>query len=177
VAAEPPSPPDGHITISSGGKEAMNALIRRTMSQPVLTLLVLVVVLCTASTAVGYVITRPSARSTAFPHNTAMEQRLGIRFSRLAVVGDGGLLQLSFVILDTDKATEFEAGLARPPAIVSESRVGGTKRISVMKQGHNLIPGQTYYLVYQNTGGAVRGGERASIVSGRLRLAHVPVLG
>jgi hypothetical protein len=147
------------------------------MSRPVLALLVMIVVLCTASTAVAYVVTRPDPHSTGFPHNTAMEQRLGIRFSRLAVVGDGGLLQLSFVILDTDKATEFEAGLAKPPAIVSENRLGGTRRISVMKQGHNLIPGQTYYLVYQNTGGAVRGGERAAIVSGTLRLAHVPVLG
>jgi hypothetical protein len=106
-----------------------------------------------------------------------MEQQLGVRFSRLAVVGDGGLLELSFVILDPDKATEFEANLRNPPAILSDDRPGGTTRISVMKQGHNLIPGQTYYLVYQNTQGAVRPRGHATIVQGKLRLKHVPVLG
>jgi hypothetical protein len=143
----------------------------------VLALLVLVAILCAGSTAVAYVATRGDSATGGFPHSAAMEQQLGVRFSRLAVVGDGGLLQVSFVIVDVDKATDFEAGLGKPPAIRSERRSGGTTRISVMKQGHNLIAGQTYYLVYENTRGAVRPGERASIVAGKLRLAHVPVIG
>ena len=35
------------------------------------------------------------AVSTAFPQNAAMEQQLGVRFSRVAVVGDGGLVYLA----------------------------------------------------------------------------------
>lgn len=154
----------------------MQSLINRALGRPVLALLVLLAVLSTGATAVAYVATRPDPQPRGFPHSVGMEQQLGIRFSRVVVVGDGGLVQLSFVILDPDKATEFEASLKKPPAILSESRPGGTTRISVMKQGHNLIAGQTYYLVYQNTRGAIHAGERVSIVAGHLRLAHVPVL-
>ena len=154
----------------------MQSFIRKAMTRPVLALLVLVAVLSSGSTAVAYVLTRPASAPSGFPHSVAMEQQLGVRFSRVVVVGDGGLVQLSFVILDPDKATEFEASLRKPPAILSENRAGGTTRISVMKQGHNLIAGQTYYLVYQNTRSAVRPGERVTIVRGRLQLHHVPVL-
>jgi hypothetical protein len=45
-----------------------------------------------------------------------------------------------------------------------------------MKQGHTLRAGQTYYLVYQNTRGALRPDEQVSIDSGAMHLRHVPVL-
>ena len=45
-----------------------------------------------------------------------------------------------------------------------------------MKQGHTLRPGQTFYLVYQNTGAALRSGEEVTIDIGDLTLPHVPVL-
>jgi hypothetical protein len=45
-----------------------------------------------------------------------------------------------------------------------------------MRQGHNLRAGQTYYLVYQNTQGAIRGGEEVTVTKDDLTLEHVPVL-
>jgi len=154
----------------------VHSVIRKAMARPVLALLVVIAIVSISSTSVAYVVTRPSSAPSGFPHSVAMEQKLGVRFSRVVVVGDGGLIQLSFVILDPDKATEFEASLKKPPAIMSESRLGRTTRVSVMKQGHNLLPGKTYYLVYENTHGAVRPGERVTILSGELALRHVPVL-
>jgi hypothetical protein len=159
------------------GESTMETIIRRVLGRPLLALLVLVSLLCSGSTAVAYVATRPAGHQSAFPQSQTMEQHLGVRFSRIAVVGDGGLVQLSFVVLDAEKAVEFEASLRKPPVIVSEDRPGGTSRISVMKQGHNLIAGQTYYLVYQNTRGAIRAGGHATVVAGKVRLAHVPVIG
>jgi hypothetical protein len=44
-----------------------------------------------------------------------------------------------------------------------------------MRQGHNMRAGQTYYFIYQNTGGAVRSGERVTVVVGSHQLQHVPV--
>jgi hypothetical protein len=128
------------------------------------------------STGAVYLSTRHSAQSLSFPRSAALEQELGVRFSRVVVVGDGGLVQLSFVVMDPDKATQFEASLSKPPAIVSEARPGGTTRVSVMKQGHNLTAGQTYYLVYENTRGAIRPGERVTIRVVDKQLRHVPVL-
>jgi hypothetical protein len=62
------------------------------------------------------------------------------------------------------------------PVLTSESRSGGTRRVSLMRQGHNLRDGQTYCLVYQNTRGAIRAGENVTITKGKLTLAHIPVL-
>ncbi|MDQ1485532.1 MAG: hypothetical protein QOJ62_1225 [Actinomycetota bacterium] len=110
------------------------------------------------------------------PQSAAMEDQLGIRISSIAVVGDGGLITFTYVVLDAEKATRFQSDTAHPAALKSEARKGGTTRISVMKQGHTLKAGQSYYLVYQNTLGAIRHGEKVTISYGSLSLPHVPVL-
>jgi hypothetical protein len=110
------------------------------------------------------------------PQSAAMENALGVRFSRIAVVGDGGLVTVSYVVLDAEKATRFQSDTIHPPVLRSEARDGATRRVSLMKQGHSLRAGQTYYLVYQNTAGALRPDEQVTIEDGPLRLRHVPVL-
>jgi hypothetical protein len=139
-------------------------------------ILVGVAVLLAGVAGATYVLAGPGPRSTAFPHSAAMEARLGIRFSRVSVVGDGGLITLTYVVLDTEKATRFQYDVAHPPVLLSESRKGSARRVALMKQGHALRAGQTYYLVYQNTKAALRHGERTTIVDGTLRLEHAPVL-
>ena len=111
-----------------------------------------------------------------FPQSAAMESQLGVRFSRVAVVGDGGLITMTYVVLDSEKASRFQSDVSHPPALRSEERKDGTTRVSLMKQGHVLRDGQTYYLVYENTHGAIHHGETATIVYGSLTLEHVPVL-
>jgi len=114
--------------------------------------------------------------SRAVPQNAAMEKALGVRFSRVAVVADGGLITVSYVVLDPEKASRFQLDGAHPPVLHSEARGLSTQRVSLMKQGHTLRAGQTYYLVYQNTRGALKPNELVSIDSGALHLRHVPVL-
>jgi hypothetical protein len=110
------------------------------------------------------------------PVNAAMQDQLGIRFTRAAVVADGGLITLSYVVLDPEKATKFQAEQAHPPKLSSESRNLSTSKVSLMKQGHVLNAGQTYYLVYENTRAALRPGEQVTITDKGLTLAHFPVL-
>jgi hypothetical protein len=117
-----------------------------------------------------------AAAGTTMPQSSEMESALGIRFSRVAVVGDGGLVTLSYVVLDQEKAFRFQTDVEHPPSLHSEERTGGTHRVSLMRQGHNLRAGQTYYLVFQNTAGAIRAGELADIEYGSMHLRHVPVL-
>jgi hypothetical protein len=117
-----------------------------------------------------------SAASTGVPRSTAIEDQYGIRISRVAVVADGGLVTMSYTVLDAQKAERFQADQAHPPHLLSEDRDGGTGRVALMKQGHVLRPGQTYYLVFQDTAGALRSGEHVTVVEGALRLEHVPVL-
>ncbi|HKC26501.1 MAG TPA: hypothetical protein VKB75_00685 [Jatrophihabitans sp.] len=149
---------------------------RWAVTRPLIVLLIAAAIVSAGALSATYALTASTTHSRQFPHNAQLESQLGVRFSRLAVVGDGGLLELSFVVLDSDKATSFEASLARPPVIVSETRSGSTSRVSIMKQGHNLLPGQTYYLVYENTRGAVQPGGWATVVVGQAALKHIPVL-
>jgi hypothetical protein len=126
------------------------------------------------------VVSRASSGSrtaaAAVPESAALEAATGVRFSRVAVVADGGLITLSYVVLDAEKAQRFQSDTAHPPKLTSESRPLSTTRVSLMKQGHALREGQTYYLVYENTKGALRAGEKVGIGYGALTLAHVPVL-
>ena len=121
-------------------------------------------------------LSRVASADTTMPASSEMESSLGIRFSRVAVVGDGGLVTLSYVVLDQEKAFRFQTDVEHPPSLHSEARTGGTHRVSLMRQGHNLRAGQTYYLVFQNTAGAIRSGELADIEYGSMHLRHVPVL-
>lgn len=116
------------------------------------------------------------ARPTAMPQSAAFEDLTGVRVSRVAVVGDGGLVTVFYVVLDPEKATRFQADRDHPPRLTSEAREGGTQRASIMRAGHAMRAGQTYYLVYENTAGALRSGETMTLTYGGVALHHVPVL-
>jgi hypothetical protein len=115
------------------------------------------------------------AGSHKMPQSAAMEDKLGIRFSRVAVVGDGGLITVTYVVLDSEKASRFQTDVTHPPVLSSEQRKGSTSRVSLMRQGHTLRAGQQYYLVYQNPADLVRHNEKVEITYGSLVLKHVPV--
>ena len=110
------------------------------------------------------------------PRSTAMEKLTGVRFSRVVVVGDGGLVTVFYIVVDPEKATRFQSDRAHPPHLASEDRRGGTSRSSIMRAGHLMRAGQTYYLVYENTRGAIRSGETISISYSGITLRHMPVL-
>jgi len=57
----------------------------------------------------------------------------------------------------------------------SEKRGGTLYRTALMRQGHDLRPGQDYYILYLNNKGVVRPGETMEIDAGGKSLAKVPV--
>jgi hypothetical protein len=109
------------------------------------------------------------------PHDGQLEATLGIRFSQAAVVADGGLVELRYVVLDTQKASAFQNDTAHPPTLKSERNGKIAWRPALMKQGHELRPGQSYYLLYLNNRGAIKRGDTIEIDSGQRKLLHVPV--
>ena len=148
----------------------------RRMTRTPLRWVVIAVLALLVALIIGNVVQSRAQASRAMPQNAAMEKALGVRFSRVAVVADGGLITVSYVVLDPEKAGRFQLDGAHPPVLHSESRGLSTKRVSLMKQGHTLRAGQTYYLVYQNTRGALQPNEQVSIDAGALHLRQVPVL-
>jgi hypothetical protein len=79
------------------------------------------------------------------------------------------------VVLDTQKATRFQSDTKHPPLLKSERRDGIAWRAALMRQGHDLRPGQTYFILYLNNHQAIRSGESLEIDAGGARLASVPV--
>ena len=147
----------------------------RTYRRPV-RWVVITVLAALVALIIGNVAQSRAEANRAVPQNAAMEKALGVRFSRVSVVADGGLITVSYVVIDPEKASRFQLDGAHPPVLHSEARGLSTNRVSLMKQGHTLRAGQTYYLVYQNTRGALRPNEQVSIDAGALHLRHVPVL-
>ena len=61
-------------------------------------------------------------------------------------------------VLDAQKASAFQRKVHSPPVLRSESRPGALYRTAMMRQGHELRPGQDYYILYLNNKRAVRSG-------------------
>jgi hypothetical protein len=109
------------------------------------------------------------------PEDRQLESSLGIRISQAAVVADGGLVEIRYTVLDGQKASTFQNDVHHPPVLHSERRTGDVYRAALMKQGHELRPGQTYYILYLNNANAIRSGETLEIDAGGAQLQHVPV--
>jgi len=110
------------------------------------------------------------------PENVDVEAELGVRFSHVAVVGGGGLVELTYTVLDPEKATTFQSDTTHPPTLYkSGDRANPVDQSALMKQGHNLRPGQTYFILYENTHGILKTGDTAEIHSKAGTLTDFPV--
>jgi hypothetical protein len=109
------------------------------------------------------------------PQSAEMESVLGIRFTQAAVVGDGGLVEIRYVVLDAQKASRFQSDVKNPPLLRNEQRGGIAWRAALMRQGHELRAGQDYFILYLNNHNAIRSGETIEIDAGDQPLTHIPV--
>ena len=102
-------------------------------------------------------------------------QRTGVRITRVAVTGGGGLLDLRFQVVDADKAHGLHDP-ATPPALVDE-HTGLVLSHLLMNHSHSgdYQPAVTYYLVFENTGGWVRRGGKVTVLLGNAQVEHVVV--
>lgn len=139
------------------------------------------VVLLALACATAWTLTLRTGRAQAgnrydVPHSPAMEAKLGIRVVQASVVADGGLVELRYTVLDTGKATTFQNDVHHPPVLRGSKHKGiPLYRTALMKQGHDLRPGQTYYILYMNNGGAVHPGDTLDIDAAGVALNGVPV--
>jgi hypothetical protein len=165
----------GPIGPSTGEKEiAMNLSIRRAPVLYWVTIVLLTLLLSAA--AIGRFATSADARDPySVPQDGQLESILGVRFVQAALVGDDGLVEISYTVLDTQRASKFQNDVKHPPVLRNE-RTGKTAwRTALMRQGHELRPGQTYYILYLNNQNAIKRGDKLEIGTTARKLAHVPV--
>lgn len=110
------------------------------------------------------------------PTSPAIEARWGIRISHVAVTADGGLVEVRFLVLDGDKAVAMMQGQTNLPVLQVEGSGAVVNSAALMSGRHSIAPGRSSFLLYRNTGGAIRPGSLVTLVFGDLRLEHVVAL-
>ena len=116
-----------------------------------------------------------SVQATPFVSPSGLVQRSGVRIVRVAVSGAGGLVDLRYQVVDSEKATSVHS-TTTPPLVIDE-RSGAVIDRLFMGHIHSQKPkvGLTYYLLFDNPGDVVRSGGLVTVQLGDARLAHVPV--
>jgi hypothetical protein len=120
---------------------------------------------------------REQAVATKVPLVSAagLADRSGVRLVRVAVSGDGGLIDLRYQVIDPDRANAVHDAKT-PPTLVDE-RTGLVVNQLLMGHMHHgvLKAGQTYYLIFENPGNLVQRGSRVAVQLGDARVAHIRV--
>jgi hypothetical protein len=113
------------------------------------------------------------AISEAVLARASFQEATGVRVTRVAVVGGGGLIDLRYQVIDPDKA---EAIHLTPPVLVDE-RSGEVIVTLFMGHRHSSEPkaGYTYPLIFINERGLLAPGSAVSVLIGDELLEHVTV--
>lgn len=128
-----------------------------------------------ALTAAGMVQAIGHTPRPKVPSSGEVETKAGIRVTRLSVAADGGLLDLRYVVLNPNLAQAWTGDTNHPPVLGNERSGTRFDRVAAMRDGHDLRPGQTYYLVYLNQGGEVHPGDHVDVTVAGVTLKGVPV--
>ena len=101
--------------------------------------------------------------------------RSGVQITRVAVTGNGGLVDLRFKVVDPNRANAVHDERT-PPAVVDESS-GLVVHQLLMNHAHSgaFQTGVTYYLVFENPGNWVRRGGKVTVLLGNAQVEHVTV--
>ena len=128
---------------------------------------------------------RPTATSAntshadvgAMPVSAAIEAKYGIRFTSVDVTAGGGMIQLQYQILDSDKSNAVHDATSAPfvvdangnkyadPGMVGHTHVGKTK-----------VAGRTDYILLADARGGVKSGSVVTVKIGDLELRNIHVL-
>ena len=115
---------------------------------------------------------RAPAAST-MPVNPQIEQQWGVRVTQIGVTADGGMVDFRYIVLDPDKALAMQQDVNKLPVLVAEDSGTLINSAAAMTAKHNLDPGTTYFLLYRNTGGAIKPGSQVTVKFGDLTLEHM----
>ena len=119
---------------------------------------------------------RPASGTSTMPTSAAIESTYGLRFTGVDVTAGGGMIQIRFQVLDSDK-TEAVHGTDLTPYIVDGD---GHKFADPGMAGHSHVgkrqaAGTTDYILLANASGRVKAGSVVTIKVGDLQLGNVPV--
>jgi hypothetical protein len=117
-----------------------------------------------------------AAAGAAVPQSSAIEERFGIRITRLGLTANGGMLDLRFIVLDPEKAAAIGHTVRTLPRLIAEDRRIQMNTASLMLHLHYLRRGTSYYMLFRNDGNLLHQGSHAGVKIGDLVLPHLVVV-
>jgi len=118
---------------------------------------------------------RPASVAGGVPLSPEIEEQFGVRFTGLHLLGRDGLVDLRYRVIDAGKAKNFGHYTETSPLLIAEDS-GKLIEVTILGlHNHRVEAGRIYYIMYRNTGGALRKGSLVTIQLGDQRLEHVPV--
>jgi len=112
---------------------------------------------------------------TKVPQSRQLEAKTGIRILSAHAVGDGGIIDVRYQVLDPLKASIVEGDPTKTPALKDVRNGAVLTDSAAMRHGHAQRPAGTYFLLYFNKGGAVKSGDFINVTVAGLTLKNVPV--
>ena len=112
---------------------------------------------------------------TKVPQSRQMEAKSGIRILSAHAVGDGGIIDIRYQVLDPLKASIVEGDPTKTPALKDVRNGAVLTDTAAMRHGHAQRPAGTYFLLYFNKGGVVKSGDFINVTVAGLTLKNVPV--
>ena len=125
------------------------------------------------------------AANALMPASSQIEDQWGIRFTQVQLMGDNGLVELRYQVLDSTKANRLHAdsnSFDVIPTMREEASGTLVTSKSLMFHIHNdwtqNLDGKVYSIIYGNPGGSIYPGGLVTIrMMDGLELQHVPVRG
>jgi len=118
---------------------------------------------------------RVSHERPKVPRSAALETKTGVQIVRATLAADGGLLDVRYIVLNAPDAQRWMGDTSKPPELRDQRDSGVIDRVAPMRDAHAQRPGQTYFLIYQNTGNAIHRGDLIDLTVAGITLHDVPV--
>lgn len=109
------------------------------------------------------------------PTDRVVEANSGIRVLAAHVVGAGGIVELTYQVLDPAKASIVEGDVDRTPLITDAKTGDQLHDTAAMRHGHVMRPAGTYFLLYFNKGKVIKPGDVIDVTINGSTLHGVPV--
>lgn len=106
---------------------------------------------------------QPEVLANGIPAHPQIEERYGIRFTGLYVVGKSGLIDLRYRVVDAGKAKNFGHYTETSPMLISEDSGKRVEVTIMMLHNHRVEGGRIYYILFRNTDNAIQPGSKVTI--------------
>ena len=157
--------------------KAGHALTRRQLVVPVLSIVAVALALgmhFLASEPSGVTVPTVAPSVTPAPRSVAMENTYGIRVTQLGITAGGGMVDLRYIVFDPDSARLIGSSTKdQAVLIVERNHLRMETAALTMRHRNKLRPGQTSFILFRNDDGAIRSGDRVTLVIGKVSLKHI----